>query len=310
MKNVFRIMLIAAAATLFALPAYAQDAAAKPAVSAQDAEAKAKLYEQFLAKIKGGAAEQKEASAIGKDYLSKYGTPTDDADKQIIDYIRNWVEKYDKAVRDFELSQSLQSKNYAKTFEIGRAILREQPENLNVLLLLSRAAVSNVSTGGPNDKSLNPEGIRVTRQAIQLLEAGKTPEKWDQFPNRDEALGFLHFAHGLLAKETSPAEAATAFVKAAQTNSTFKSFPGTFLQLAFIYESTELKKLADEYNAAFPAGKEIPEDQKARYDQMLAQIAAVQDRIIDVYARAVVAAGNDPKLANDKKIAMTRMTAY
>ena len=301
MKNVFRIMIIAAVATFFALPAYAQDAAA--ATASQDDE-KNRIYTEFVGLIGKGPAEQKRASELGREYLSKFGTPEDD----IVKYVRTWLEKYDKAVADFEFSQSIQNKNYARTFELGRGMLTAQPDNLNVVLKLAYAGYQSAASG---NKSLNPEAIRVTRQAIQLIESGKAPDKWEApFTSRDEALGFLHYSHGYLARESSPAEAAAAFVKVAQTNSTFKSHPSTFAYIANIYETTELKKLVDEYNAAFPAGKEVPEDQKARYEQMLAQIAQVQDRIIDAYARAVVAAGNDPKLANDKKGALARLTAY
>jgi hypothetical protein len=310
MKNVFRIMLIAAVATMFALPAYAQGAAAQTTPSAQDAEAKAKLYQQFLDLIKGGPEQQRQASVVGKEYMSKYPTPVDDADKQILDYIKNWVAKYDVAVRDFELSQSFEKKDYARTYEIGRGILNEQPENVAVALLLARAGYANLAAGGPNIKSLTPEAVRVTRRALELIESGKAPAKWDPFTNRDEAVGFLQYTLGLVLRESSPNEAAAAFIKAAQSNSVFKTQPSTFTLLANVYETGELKRLVDAYNAAFPAGQEIPEERKPQYDQMLAQIGQVQDRVIDAYARAAAVMGNDAKYANDKKAVMAKLTAY
>ena len=307
MKNVLRMMLIAAVATLFALPAYAQDAAA-PASTLTPAqeEEKAKLYAQFLELIKGGPDQQRQASVVGKEYLSKFGTPEDD----IVKYIRNWVSKYDLAVRDFELAQSFEKKDYAKTFELGRAVLNEQPDNVGVALLLARAGYANLAAGGPNNKALNPEAIRMTRRALELIESGKAPAKWEPFTNRDEAVGFLHYTLGLVSRESSPNEAAAAFIKAAQSNSAFKTQPSTFTLLANIYETGELKRLADAYNAAFPAGQEIKEEQKPQYEQMLAQIGQVQDRIIDAYARAAAVMGNDPKFANDKKAVMAKLTAY
>jgi hypothetical protein len=319
MKNVLRLLILAAAVATFTLPAIAQDtqtgAAASPCTT--EAEAKLALYQKFLADYKGTPDKQKAAHDTGKDYLSKYGTCPDDSDKKIAAFIQGWVAKYEKAALWYEFTSSFDNKDYAKTFELGRTILNNEPENVDAVLLMAQAGLANALPGGPNNKSLNPETARIARRAIELIESGKAPAKWSQpFTNRDEALAVLQYAIGLVSVETSPADASAAFIKVAQSNSTFKSQPGTYTQLASLYEATELKKLVDDYKVAFPEGKEITDDLKPKYEQMLVQIGKVQDRIIDTLARAVSIMNADPKYNSDaklvafKKAVTTKLTNY
>jgi hypothetical protein len=101
MKNVLRLLLIAAAlATAFALPAYAQgtQAAAGPC---GETEAQAALYQKFRDNFKGTPDKQKIAYDAGNEYLSKYGGCTDDEDRQVNAHLRAWTGKYEEAVRIF-----------------------------------------------------------------------------------------------------------------------------------------------------------------------------------------------------------------
>src|SRR5215213_6066978 len=100
MKNALRLLSIAALATTFALPAFAQDttgtAAAGP--TAQEVEAKAALYKKFLDNYKGSPDQQKVAYESGREYLSKYSADTSAENAPIVKFIQNWVGKYEKAV--------------------------------------------------------------------------------------------------------------------------------------------------------------------------------------------------------------------
>ena len=108
MKNVFRLLVIAALAALFALPAFAQDTTGGAAAQCTaDADAKAALYQSFLSNYKGTPEQQKNASQIGKNYLTKYGNCPDDSDKKIASFIQNWVTKYDKVVIEFNFNEAL-----------------------------------------------------------------------------------------------------------------------------------------------------------------------------------------------------------
>src|SRR5687768_10315448 len=103
MKNALRLLALAALATVFALPAYAQDATATPAAGpcTTEAEAKAALYKRFLDNYKGTPEQQKTASDTGKEYMSKFGTCPDEPDKKVATFIQNWVDKYDKVAAEF-----------------------------------------------------------------------------------------------------------------------------------------------------------------------------------------------------------------
>jgi hypothetical protein len=314
MKNVLRFLIVAAFVTTFATAALAQDAAAGGAAvqagPCGEVDAKAALYGKFRETFKGTPDQQKVAYESGKEYLSKYGACTGESDKPIIAYVQNWVTKYEIAVRNFNCTDAFNKKDYARTFEACRLVVNAEPENLDAVLLMARAGYANVTLPTPNT-ALNAEALRVARQAISMIEAQKAPTKWDPFPTKEEALGFLYYEQGVLSRESDPATASAAFIKAAQSSSTFKKESSTYTYLANIYETTELKKLIEAYTVAFPAGVPIPDEKKAQSDQMFLQISKVQDRIIDAYARAAAILNADPKADPARKTAvMKQLTAY
>ncbi|HLM55712.1 MAG TPA: hypothetical protein VK422_06245 [Pyrinomonadaceae bacterium] len=311
MKNVLRLLILAAAFGVFALPALAQDTAAGGAATQDVAAEKAKKYEDFLRLRKGGPADQKQAYEVGKDYLSKYAATTDDADKKIYDYIRNWVSKYEKATVDFNFKTALfpaagTKADYTKGFEIGRQLLNSDQENLAVLLDLSIAALLNASDVKTENAAVSREAVQYVRRTTQLIESGKAPqrpsadgktmvESWAPFPNRENALGQLYYTHGLLVRTTSPDEAAGLFIKAAQSNTTFKSDPTTYFYLANAYLDGEYKRLIAEYKATYE-GKEVTEEMKPAYEALLGKTNAATDRIIDAWARAIALSADKPQL--------------
>lgn len=313
MKNVLRLLILAAAFGVFALPALAQDTAAGgTAASAQDAQAKADAYQKFLELRKGGPAQQKQAYDVGKDYLSKYAATTDDADKKIYDYIQNWVSKYEKATVDFNFKTALfpaagAKPDYARGFEIGRQLLSSNPDNVAVLLDLSIAALTNAADPKTANEAVSREAVQYVRRTTQLIESGKAPqrlaadgktmaESWAPFPNRETALGQLYYTHGLLVRTTSPDEAAQLFIKAAQSNTPFKSDPTTYFYLANAYLDGEYKRLIAEYKTTFPEGAEIKDEMKPKYEELLSKTNAATDRIIDAWARAVALSADKPQL--------------
>lgn len=293
MKNVLRIMLITAVAALFALPAYAQDAAAQSTPSAQDEQAKADLYAKFLQLIKGGPAEQKQASEVGKEYLGKYGTPEDD----IVKYIRGWVEKYDKAVRDFEFKEAV-AKNPDRAFQMGREMQAATADNLDLNLALVQAGFNSVTA---NNKSHNAEAAEAARRALRLIEGGKTTQAWVLFANRDEAVGGLPYMIGYFLRETSPEQAVVELVKAAQSNTKFKSEPTTYAYLGRAYYDSEFKKLAADYKTKYE-GKDETDESRAAYETLMQSL----DRVIDAFARAAALS----KDAAQKKALMDQLTAF
>jgi uncharacterized caspase-like protein len=74
--------------------------------SCDDLEAKANLYKTFLDNFKGNPEQQKAAYEAGKDYVSRYDRCPSESDKNVIAYVRKWLEKYEAAVREFQRRQS------------------------------------------------------------------------------------------------------------------------------------------------------------------------------------------------------------
>nr|MBA3240742.1 hypothetical protein [Acidobacteriota bacterium] len=291
MKNVFRLLIIAAMAVTFALPALAQTAAATPAAQAED-PAKTALYQKFVdERGKKDPASQKAAFETGKEFLSKYGTTED----QYVTYVRGWVAKYEVALRDFEFNTAV-DKDVPKAFQLARGILANDPDNLAIHLKLVQVGLANAT----KNESLSLDILNYAKRALQLVDQGKTVDQWTPFKNRDEALGWLNYAVGANTVKTAPEEAASYLIKAAQANGPSKMEPTTYQLLGTAYLNGEFKRLAAQYKP-FEGQVETPEG-VALYEK----VSQALDRSIDAYARAI-ALHKDPA---QQKVVRDLMTPY
>ena len=297
MKNALRVLALAALATMFALPAYAQDATATPAAGpcTTEAEAKAALYKKFLDNYKGTPEQQKTASETGKEYITKYGTCPDDADKKVATFVQNWVNKYDAVAADFAFTKAV-NENPTEAFRLGRDRTAKNPDDLKTYLQLVVAGLKNAQA---KNNSTNADTLAAARRALQLIEQGKTSDLWAPYPSQQEAAPGLNYHIGFFTLESAPAEAATHLQKAAQSNSSYGKEPTTYEFLAAAYINGELKALAAEWKSKYE-GKEATPESEAHYNK----INAVTDRIIDAYARAVALtpAGNAARPARMAKL--------
>ena len=82
-------------------PASTPGNAAAPS-SCDDEEAKSRRYKKFLDNYKGNVEQQRVAYEAGKGYISRYEGCPAKSDKKIVNYIRNWVARYEEAVREWE----------------------------------------------------------------------------------------------------------------------------------------------------------------------------------------------------------------
>jgi hypothetical protein len=296
MKNVLRLLVFAALVTVFALPSYAQDAAATQTPAAgpctTEAEAKGALYQKFLANYKGTAEQQKTAYDTGKEYGNKYGTCPDDADKKVASFIQNWVTKYEKATLEFNCKKAV-NESPATAFTACKPFVDANPDNTNAYLLLVNAGLKNVQA---KNKALNAEAANAARRALKLIEQGKNPDAWAPLPNQAEAVPALNYYIGVFTFDNAPAEAATYLVKAAQSNSSFAKEPTTYEYLAAAYYNNEFTPLAAEYKAKYE-GKEATPESEALFNK----INAVTHRIVDAYARAVALSPTGPAKDDRRK---------
>jgi hypothetical protein len=288
MKNVLRLLVFAALFTVFALPSYAQDAAAQtPAAGpcTTDADAKAALYKKFTDSFKGTPEQQKAAYEAGKEYLGKYGTCPDAGDQQIAKYIQNWVGKYEKATVEFNCTKAA-NENPAEAFTACAPLLSSNPDNLKIHLALVGAGIKSYTSG---NMSLNSKAAAEARTALQLIESGKTSDTWAPFANQQDAPAGLRYYLAAWSLEGNPDESATQLLKTAQSNSIFAKEPATFQLLGAAYYNGELKKLADEYKTKYEGKDETPESAA-----LFNRINVVLDRVIDAYARAVALSNANP----------------
>src|SRR5215207_10020280 len=289
MKNVLRLLVFAALFTVFALPSYAQDAAAAQTPAATgpcaEAEAKAALYTKFRENFNKSADLQKVAYESGKEYLGKYGACTDPADVTIIKYIQNWVGKYEKATLEFNCTKAA-NENPAQAFDACAPWIAAGQDNLKPHLALVGAGIKNYTSG---NMSLNPKAAAEARTTLQLIESGKTTDVWAPFATQQDAAAGLRYYIAAWSFETNAEEAATQLIKVAQSSSVFAKEPATFQLLGASIYNGELKKMVDEYK-----GKCEGKDATPECDVLLNKVNYALDRVTDAYARVIALSNANP----------------
>src|SRR5829696_2664422 len=289
MKNVLRLLVFAALVTVFALPSYAQDAAAAQTPAATgpcaEAEAKAALYTKFRENFNKSADLQKVAYESGKEYLGKYGACTDPADVTIIKYIQNWVGKYEKATLEFNCTKAA-NENPAQAFEACAPWIAAGQDNLKPHLALVGAGIKSYTSG---NMSLNSRAAAEARTTLQLIESGKTTDVWAPFATQQDAAAGLRYYIAAWSFESNAEEAATQLIKVAQSSSVFAKEPATFQLLGASVYNGELKKMVDEYK-----GKCEGKDATPECDILLNKVNYALDRVTDAYARAIALSNANP----------------
>jgi hypothetical protein len=233
------------------------------------------LYAQFSDYRKSlNPEERRLAYPAAKDYLRKYGGDNDSNARDV----QKFVTDYERAVHDGDVFTAYTAKNYVKAFELGRPRLKSDPDDFFVLATLTEAGYDNAVAG---DAVLNDETTSYARRAIKLLESGKITRP-DPFKNMEFARGFLNSALGWFTKDSAPVEAAAAFLKAAQSDSPYRTDPSIYHRMGVAILKGEFAALSNEYNEKYGAKQSSPEQ-----NAMLERIMHSGERAIDAYARAV-----------------------
>lgn len=256
-------------------------------------EEKAALYTKYYDLRKSGAEGRKAAYPVAKEFLQKFGSE-DDA---YVAAVRKFVSEYEKDLVEESFYKAYNTKEYGKAFDIGRGILKDDPENFSVLGTLVRAGYFYAYAG---NNALNNDTAAFARRALEALETGKVT-KPHPFTTSDEARGFINLALGFVLRDSAPAEAATAFHKAASISVT-KDDPSIYFYLGDAILKAEYDPLSEEYKKQFGGKDESPE-QKAMYDRLL----KIGERAVDAYARSV-ALSSKPEYAKFRATAMAELT--
>jgi tetratricopeptide (TPR) repeat protein len=296
MNKLTRVLTSAAMTAAFAMPAFSLPAAIsqqqqQPATTTttttagaqpaqDDTQAKTDLYNRFREKLT--AKDQAAAFELGKEYLQKYSTPED----EIVKYIKNFVTKYEDALPAYNFNKLLEEKKFPEAFAAGKTALAKNPEDLKTLIGVSWAGMYATMSG---KQELAAEAQTYSQKAIQLINAGKTPDANAPFANKDETLGWLNWGLGYYNLKNAPNEAAKYLYQSAQVEGMAKKDPQTYVWLAAAYQSGDYNRLSKEYTDKCAGKAETPECKA-----MLDTTNQVIDRIIDSYARAISYAKSSP----------------
>lgn len=244
-------------------------------IKAQDnSKAKAELFEKFRANSTGDLGKQKTAYDAGKEYLQKYPSETDPNIKQI----KDWIALYESELRGVDVLNKVYKENkYAEALQIGKQVLTADPNNIKVLTALGYAGLYTAAAGAAD----NTEPIGYAKKAVQLIEAGGAPTDWKPFKSKEETLGWLNYALGLMTARTVPADAIGYFTKAASYEGTPKNDPSVYYYLAALHEQ-EYQMMSDDYTKKHGGKPETAEAKGA-----MEKIVGKMDLIIDAYARAI-----------------------
>jgi hypothetical protein len=292
MKTLSRLLMLAALATAFALPALAQDAAASPA-SVCDEQAKNDLYTQYYnLKKTNKPDDQAKAYDITKQYVAKYNDCTD----QYTTALKSWKTKYEAALEGAGLRGNFftayNAKDIAKTNSLAQQLLAKDPNDAAAALLAGWGTYQG--TIAKNPAATNGDALNYINKAISLIESGQEPKdlggkvSWAPFSSKDEATSYLGFAVASLELRTNTDDARTRLVQLAQGSSKVKEEPSLYGFLAYTYEQ-QAAQMTENY-------KTVTKNYTVETDEsklLLANINRVLDQVIDAYARAVAYSKDD-----------------
>src|SRR6266850_3795748 len=278
-----RIVLALLLALALAFSAASVSAQPRTATAGQetDDEFKVTTYKRFVENREPnpGAAYQ-----AAKDYMAKYNKEDD----QYTRYLKQWISAFEKDDRQDTLLRAIYTeKNYAAGFGLAKQVLADDPEDVKALIALGYGGY--LATTNAKNETFNADSVRYAQKAIQLLESGKTPDAWEPFKSREDAVASLNYAIGFIALKPRPEEAIGRFVRVIGIDSDLRKTPSTYYLLAVAYEQGPYKRLSADYTRRFANQPETPESKTA-----LETLNKVMDRIVDAYARAVALSGNEP----------------
>ena len=303
MKKLTTFLSILTTVATLALPVAARNLIAQPDNAVQDQcaqPAKDALYQSFRDNFKTDQAKAYEAA---KKYLACPAGEVTEASQKIVDYLTKYVTAYEEKRKQVEYRTKLYNdQKYVEAYALGKEILAKEPENLQVLVDLG---ASGYLVAPLNNASLSAEAVAHAQKALQLLESGKTLEKWEPLASKDVAVAYLNYTIGALTLQQNPDAALKSLIKAAQFETPLKKSPFTYAYIAGAYETGPYAKQSEAYKVCCAGKDETPESKLA-----LANIHQLVDRMIDAYARAVALAGTDTKFTAQKPIWMESLTQY
>lgn len=304
MKNFLRYTILGATfCALSAMPnefnpvsltttAFAQEAAQDQPLTEEELA----LYTKFNTVRK---TDRRAALGIGKEFLQKTGTK----DNEFTKYVRTKVTEYEKLFakedRDKRYADAIAAKNYAEVFAAGKAILVEEPDNLEVMSKMADNGfyaardhrIKAIKTPNP----LNADTIKYSQMVIDRVknDIGNDKAKAETFAYMNYYIAYTNF----WLMEGKERDAAPFYYDAMQTKlPRFTASTETYYGIGYYYQ--ELYNAAQkEYLDKFGKIKEDTDEMKAAR----ANLNGIAERAADAYARAVRVARADTKATPAQK---------
>jgi hypothetical protein len=275
-------------------------------VQETDDEFKVTTYKKFVDNREPNPAAAYDAA---KQYMARYNKEDD----QYTRYLKVWIKAYEddekarrltaeKADREQQLLGTFTQKDFAKAYGMAKQVLADDPENVKVLIALGYEGV--IASTEARNEAFNNDAATYAQKAIQLIEAGKTPDTWAPFKNKEDVLASLYYALGFYNLKTKPESSVASFIKVAQIDSSRQAATSTYYYLAAAYQTGPYKRLSEDFSKRFGDKPESPESKAA-----LEGINKVVDKMIDAYARAVALA-KDPQQQAAKTAWMAQLTNF
>jgi tetratricopeptide (TPR) repeat protein len=262
-----------------------------------DDEFKVTTYKRF---VENREPNPSAAYQAARDYMAKYNKEDD----QYTRYLKQWMSAFEKDERQDNLLRAIYGeKNYAAGFGLAKQVLNDDPEDVKVLIALGYGGY--LATTNAKNETFNADSVRYAQKAIQLLENGKTPDAWEPFKSREDAVASLNYAIGFIDLKPRPEEAISHFLRVIQIDSDLRKTPSPFILLAGAYEKGPYQRLSSDYSKRFANQPESPEG-KTAFDS----INKVVDKIIDAYARAIALAGSNQQYQAPKAEWTKQLTTF
>lgn len=262
-------------------------------------------YQTFIGCYKETDAAKKETCYAGaKAFLDKYPTPQDEYYTFVKKRYDSYVAARDKNALFQQFNDAIKDANAVNSdvaFSSGRTIWAQNPELIDVPIVLASIGFDNAISKTPNDK-YNADAINYAKTVIQQLESGKTSTnyganawtyKTDKFPDgKSNALGWMNYTIGYIMfnRMNQKKEALPYLYKATQANSETKNNSDIYRAIGSWYVDEFLKLDAKRIELIKAAGDKDTEETLA----MLALQRGYADRAVEAYARAYKVADPDP----------------
>ncbi len=260
MKNLFSTATLTLMVVLFVVPGFAQKQRSKD-----------ELLKEIATLSNSSKPEDKEkAYQTSKEFLTRFGSEKNDNVKKIHDFASRY--------RLSEFYKAVDGNKFAYAFSLGKEILADEPNNVEVLLNLSYAGYNALGAG---EKSYSNDTVTSAKKGTELLESGTTPSNYAPFKDKPEATAWLYYIEGTLLSNTDKKAGAESIYKAIKLESPIKENSLPYNMIALYYEDV-YERLGNELKAKV-AAKPVNE---AEANALTDRVSKALELMLDAYARA------------------------